>query len=718
MKKYLRLATGLVFLIITLSVLTTTRINPPASSPTRSNETRMAGIMEGMVKGIIITQQITAIKDYMTGIELIFSHAGRNNTNENTFILLDTSYNVLYRRDFSSSGVTDGAPTSFLFPKPIAVGKGNPLILCLYSNDGTQNNTLNLLMNQADSLGPLYISNATGDDLTSSLKNKVRRYRGSLMLRTYETAQSQFWFLKYLLGGIALLIALVILFFPWLKKQLLKTRIRPEWLFAAIAIPGSTIFAIITPPLQVPDEGGHFLRSYEISELKITDKDRTLPVSLVTLDSAFAHLHFVAGQKTTLEEIKSKSTIRLQPRNRQQVSPPDYTLPYIPQATGILIGKLFSSSTLTLMYFGRIFNLLISIVVLFFAIRMVPLFNWLFFLLAVMPKTLFMFGSLSYDSLTISLTFLAIAVFLRYAWATERNLTIRDLAVMALVTLLLLMCKPPYFLVALLFFFIPRQKFGKMYTYLMGGIAIAVLAIGIVAVRPFVVNHVLKTSAPASASAGQVVTDSTGKTTTRLPVIRPDEQMKIIMSDIPAYLTLVFKSGFVYYRTYLLESFVGILGWIDVELPDILTWSYLLLLLFTALAIASDQIRIPWTHKTLLAVILIAGFILIETAMYLYATKPGRDRVFGVQGRYFIPLAPLFFMLFYNRYLSPALNLLFSPRRKEFRSAKPKVKPAIQAEITGQERIFDRYLQLLMIAFTVIALIYSVYVTLVRYYNI
>jgi uncharacterized membrane protein len=264
-------------------------------------------------------------------------------------------------------------------------------------------------------------------------------------------------------------------------------------------------------------------------------------------------------------------------------------------------------------------------------------------------------------------------------------------------------------LIGALFFIIPPRKFGKLYKFIWIGIGIAVVGVFLLKGVPMISNY------KAKSQTVQVVStvDSTGA---NLPLFQPDVQMKVIFNDIPAYLTMIYKSGFEYFRTYLLKSFVGVLGYIDVEIPDLLTYSYLFLILFVAVAISSDKIKVSISQKTLFIVLLALSYIVIETAMWLYATRPGRDRVFGVQGRYFIPMAPLLFMLFYNRYISPKLNLLFSLRRKEYNVAKPKAKTVVLDEIQHKERLFDKYLLVTLILYCTFALIYSVYVTMIRYY--
>ena len=137
-----------------------------------------------------------------------------------------------------------------------------------------------------------------------------------------------------------------------------------------------------------------------------------------------------------------------------------------------------------------------------------------------------------------------------------------------------------------------------------------------------------------------------------------------------------------------------------------------------ALVLSGENVRLGLPKKALLFLLLVITFIIVESAMYIYATKPGRDRVFGVQGRYFIPMAPLFFMLFYNKYLNPVLNLLFSKRRSEYNKAKVKSKPVIYLEIQEKEQLFDKAFYIFLIGFCVFTLLYSIYITLIRYYNI
>jgi uncharacterized membrane protein len=712
MSQNTRTIAGVLFFILAVVVITLIRINQASTTPTRSTQSRTAGILGGLIKGLIVTQEFTATKDYISGVEVIFTHNGRNNTNENTILLLNADYQTVWKRTFSSADVKEGDMTPFLFDKSVFVGKGKHVYISVFSNDGTADNTASLLVNKTDSIGALYVSKVIDNDLIGSVKTRTQVFSGSLMIRTYETDNSQFWLMKVFLYLLGTIIACLIIWYSQIKAALARISIRPEWIFLAIAVPVSMIFTFITPPLQVPDEGSHFQRSFEISEFRIFSQEKTGPVSILMLDSAFQDLHFSAGEKTSMAEIKKHLGTRLEPAKRATITPPAYTLPYLPQALGIMLGKLFNSSPLVLMYLGRIFNLLISIIIMFFAIRIIPEFKWLFLLLALMPKTLFLFGSLSYDSLTVSLSFITIAVFFYYAWACERDLGIKDLAIIALLVLLLLLCKPPYFILGLLFFFIPPRKFGKLYRYIMISVGAVVLLLAVFKAGPVAVNYLSSSKAPT-----QFALPDTGATATA-QLFRPDEQIRTITNDFPGYIALIVKSGFVKNGLYILDSFVGLLGWIDVELPSMLTYSYLFLLLFAAFTLHGTRVSLGWTKKGLLLFLLAVAYFIIHTAMFVYATRPGRDQVFGVQGRYFIPMAPLIFMLFYNGYINPKLNILFSIRRKEFNNAKARGKPVILQEIVENEQLFNKALYLFITLFCILTLVYSVYITLIRYYNI
>jgi uncharacterized membrane protein len=709
------LIAGLIFLSVSMLMIALIRINPPKENPAQSTESKHASILQATAKGFILTQEVTMTKDHLNGIDLVFTQAGRENRNQNTLLILDHEFNILEQVDFPSSGLKEGDYTHFGFDKPLYIGKGNTFLLSLYSADAQESNAALPLMNAVDSVGKFSAARLNTSDIPGSVRTPAAYFKGSLMFKTYESNSTQNWIAKSMLFLISLLAGMTMIFWDRIQSRLQRLPLRPEYLYLPAALAFAGIFAVVTPPFSVPDEGTHFKLSYNISEFGLFDSNRTYPASIGKIDSSFMFLNFLAGNKTTVDFVKGQFSVKTEPGKRYPVIATEYTLPYIPQSIGIFFGRVFSDHLMYSFYLGRFFNLILSALLIFFAIRIIPgPLKLLMLLLALMPKTVFLFGSLSYDAFTISLSFFSIALFLYYAYSHENQIGIKELLFMAGIVVLLLLLKPPYFLIGLLFFLIPPRKFGKIYWFLLAGIGVAVLVALFWKIIPITNDYLARIEPlPVVTSPLPVSADSASANT---PLYQPDLQMKRITSDVPGYLELICKSGFSYYREYIVNSFVGVLGYIDVELPQGLTNAYLLLLLLIALTVAGKSVDVRIWHKAIFVLIFILAFIAIETAMYLYATRPGRDRVFGVQGRYFIPIAPLIFMILYNQWIHPWLRLLFSPRRKEYKMAKPKAKPALFNEIAASDNQYEKYLTLIVFIFSLFALFYSVYLSHLRFY--
>jgi uncharacterized membrane protein len=420
------------------------------------------------------------------------------------------------------------------------------------------------------------------------------------------------------------------------------------------------------------------------------------------------------------------------------------------------------------LYFGRFFNLLVAILLIFFAIRITPVAKWTLLLLALMPKTLFIMASMSYDAFVIGCSFLLIALFLYYAFKYGKTLGWKDIGLLFFLSMLLAFCKPPYFILGLLFLIIPVTKIGSWLKYLL---VFSVFVVSMLLAQGMwsLVTGLMKSAN--AAKTGQVVSEkpkikapatqvlfsekaaapkpapansdgikknsppkpqeqkkagpeiNSGKQLTKPqeqkkagPEINSGKQLNYIKANFTRFLGLLVATNFVQMRSDMLNNFVGTMGWLDTFLPDQLVNLYLLLLLIAALCIAEENITIGWRRKLFFFFLLVTGIVAIETAMYLYSTVVANPKLFGIQGRYFIPLAPLFLLIFYNNFIPGKLNYFFSTRRKTYLKAKSILKPKIMVEIL-QEQMFTKYLQVFIIGFAVVTLIRGIAAVLLRYYQ-
>ena len=96
------------------------------------------------------------------------------------------------------------------------------------------------------------------------------------------------------------------------------------------------------------------------------------------------------------------------------------------------------------------------------AIKLTPVHKWVLLILSLMPITLSQGGSLSADSFTIAISFLVIAIFLKFSFDyKKKDIKKKDIGILFILILMLALSKQTYFLLVFLFFLIPAAKFGS-----------------------------------------------------------------------------------------------------------------------------------------------------------------------------------------------------------------------------------------------------------------
>lgn len=447
----------------------------------------------------------------------------------------------------------------------------------------------------------------------------------------------------------------------------------PEKAFLWIGAIVGVCLVLLTPPFQVPDEYQHFYRAYQLSEGQILadyhvgecsgyTRDRQdipcsggyLPKSLLVTvrEVSPPNLRGSAEVKQNPQDIFALLDLPLQPSDRAFIRFQGAALyspvSYIPQTIGIAVGRIFGASPLIMFYLGRFVNLLAWLGLGYWAICKTPMVSWLFVLLLLMPMSLFQAGSLSADAVTNGLVFLLTATFLQYG-LTKPTISDRDLWFVGILCLALPLVKPAYIPLIFLFLLIPARKtnskepstatqdssnhsplfsgrFFSKYTAVAGGIFAASIL------------TMLGWSSVAGDDYGKIY-----------PSILPEEQLLFVLQHPFEYVGIWFHTLQAFAGQYLVE-FIGKLGWLDTPLPLLVIVSYWLVLLVVALVrVDNSPIAIAWWQKLILGLVWLASCGLIFTLIYAAGSPVGANIIQGVQGRYFIAIAPLLFLLLYNR---------------------------------------------------------------------
>lgn len=419
------------------------------------------------------------------------------------------------------------------------------------------------------------------------------------------------------------------------KKHRHTAEYSPEILFATIAAFFGLIMAVIVPPFQTPDELAHYYRGYDIADLKwIAQKTAMgmgdeLPQSLYRIAEELTdEIPFHPQQKISTQKIIAYLSIPLNETVKTFVSFPTTALTspvvYIPQALGIATGKVLNLSPLIFLYLGRLFNLITWITLVFFAIRITPIGKWLFCLLALLPMSVFLAASLSADPVTNGLSFLLIACILKEA-LMGRGSPLRSSNLIAILILLALisLTKQAYLFTPFLFLLIPVGRLKNTTRY---------LTIFVVLVSVFFLTGsiwfvaVSKIYVPYQAG------------------VSPSDQLHYILDHPLIYFMTIIQTLIAH--GFYIRSFIGNLGWLDTPLPLGIYLSYPFFLLASSLYDDPNRPSLTIKQRVWLLLIFVFGSMLIFTMLYLSWEPVGSESIPGVQGRYFIPIAPLFFLVF------------------------------------------------------------------------
>jgi uncharacterized membrane protein len=428
-------------------------------------------------------------------------------------------------------------------------------------------------------------------------------------------------------------------------KNLLYS-ISPERIFLAFALSFGIAISVITPPFQTPDEFHHFYRAYQITEghfMGIQKDNRlggAIPVSIVNASKIFKPVR--NGQQTDKETIvaflntplKTDSSVFTDFPNTAIYSP----VSYLPQALSIFVLKKLHFSIGYIFYGARFFTFLTWIIAIFYTIRILPVFKKLFVLLALLPMSLCTNSSLSADVITNIAAFLTIGYVLKCAFS-DKKFTTLNFIVIALLLVTLACTKLLYVPLILLFLVIPKKKFSSNKAFYINFSLLALIVLAVTLYLATVMGHLhipYSNYNPMYRDKGIDIYQGADL----------HGQLQFIMHQKLYFIQVLFSSLFIpdhFIRN--CQGYIGVLGWFDLALFPWMYISAYVIILFTAVAETGYTAKsfIPGNKIVILISFLIMLF-LIQLSQYLSYATVG-DNYVVLQGRYFIPILPLFFML-------------------------------------------------------------------------
>ena len=258
-------------------------------------------------------------------------------------------------------------------------------------------------------------------------------------------------------------------------------------------------YMYVFPAMSAPDEIAHFISAYKISN-KMLGKQATVKDGHVIIRAQDLWIEDVDGEYT-FDKSKSEEEKVLIPEEgshgkiisskleetsykvfyaegnirgtdnyisfggkdyekAQSLHAPVNTIPsvYFLPATGITVARIIGLNSIYLVLFGRMANLILFILFGTLGIYFLPKFKEFIFLVSLLPTTIELAASYSYDAVMISsmIFFVSYVFFLAHE---KEEFDIKDLVIISLIAGLVLPCKMVYFPMLLMLFSIPLYKF-------------------------------------------------------------------------------------------------------------------------------------------------------------------------------------------------------------------------------------------------------------------
>ncbi len=398
-------------------------------------------------------------------------------------------------------------------------------------------------------------------------------------------------------------------------------------LFLVLAFPTVLIQVYCTPPIQVADEENHFLRALQVADGHLFGRKIEGDNAGGILDPAapiFAHdfdaLKFMPERKLDISVYGAAAALRWGVGSPIPTAFPNTAIYpfflYLPASAGLATGRALQLSVLDSFYLGRLATALVSIALASMALAICGRGRSLLFVILCLPMTLSLFASLSQDAIAIALGGLAAATWSRYvADGVAMPAAVRATVALALgaVAAARIPLVPLYVLIVLP----TRRSIATKPRPRLADVAAA--AAGFI---PFAIGIY-------GAHAAKIAfREEDG--------VSPIGQLHWIALH-PIEVVAVVKRTLETDTLRHLRELVGVLGWLDTDLPPgFYDWMGGCVVLAFLIDAMIDGRNISGLSRFVPAAAVLFSSAGVFGAFYLAWTPVGAPIVDGVQGRYFI----------------------------------------------------------------------------------
>ena len=403
---------------------------------------------------------------------------------------------------------------------------------------------------------------------------------------------------------------------------------RVELLFVLFLLIFGIPMIVLIPPGAGYDEEDHLVRVWELARFSFIPGQlppQEMQYPIVFRDFAYRQQGSTGILAEKFWQMYGRASLYDYGAARREIDTKSVYSPalLLPQAIAMrLFARVPSLPALLLFYASRFAGLLSYLVLVWLAIRLIPFGKWILLVLAISPMALFQGATLTPDAISNGIGFLFIAGSLRLSEQNEFGW--REIGSLSVLVFLLFLAKLNLIpLILLPYLIIPPARFTHTRAY------ISLLGITLIL---FMIEVVGWNLVAAARSNPLMANDA-----------NPIAQLDYIVSYPLTFLFTVLKDLVVNGWTYLL-------GWINgygyyYWTPPLMVSLIFILGLVSSIWFESTRGQVRRNHRVAFVLVFLAGYLATLASVYLTFTPAGSDQVFGMQGRYFVPLALLLFLV-------------------------------------------------------------------------
>ncbi|MDD2458683.1 MAG: DUF2142 domain-containing protein [Eubacteriales bacterium] len=426
-----------------------------------------------------------------------------------------------------------------------------------------------------------------------------------------------------LLTMILLVVSLYILFF---QKQIF---LKPERYFLVLALLSGLVMTFIVPSGQEPDSGDHILRAFDVSYgnyrpllSKVNDRSIQMPDNFEIFDDTIIEPHLNLGlsrvQSMLTDQFDSDFGKNYDYRYKKQYS----TLVYLPQGLGLYLGRVWGLNEFNMLSLARLLNLFTYIGLTYLSIKIMPIYKTFMLAVGLLPMSIYQASSISADAIINGFLFLFIAMIIQLSLQVKK-ISLIQLILPSFLLYIVYLAKPAYLPVALLIFIIPLANYHKLSARIMRILIFLGFSVSVAGLLfAFVSGRLMLAEGN--------------------PVY-PDQLTFVLHNLIPTVRIFLhtLSQNAVQYLVWL-----NTLGWLTYSL-GFLVFAIPIFLVWVGLVDHDESMQLNLLQKLLILLALGGTVAAIFIGLYIYddVNEIGGSLMLGVQGRYFIPLFILPFLV-------------------------------------------------------------------------